>query len=237
MRTAVCDDEKEQAAEIAGYIRGYPVPCTVRLYGSAADLLEDYRTGVRHDLIFLDIRMDGLDGFSAASLLRTEFPDNPPLIVFLTVTSEYAVRGYGLAWRYIQKPASGEDIRRTLEQAYAEIEKHSIFVETTDGLLQIGIDDIICVEAYYGTVRIYTPNGIVSVKSKYSRISGMLPETRFFGLHRSYTVNFSHIGWFGEDKNEVTLVGGKQIPLSRRKRQAFLAAFENFLRTDRHARA
>ena len=87
MRTAVCDDETEEAAETAARIRKHSSLHAIRVYGSATELIEDYRSGVRHDLLFLDIRMEGLDGFGAASVLREEFPNETPLIAFLTITT------------------------------------------------------------------------------------------------------------------------------------------------------
>jgi DNA-binding LytR/AlgR family response regulator len=232
----VCDDEKEQAAETAAHIKKHPRSHTVCTYDSAIGLLEDYRNGVRHDLIFLDIRMADLDGFSAASVLRREFPNEMPLIAFLTVTDEYAVKGYGLAWRYIRKPATKEEIHRVLDEAGIELEKRSVTIETTEGFRRIEIADITHVDAYYGAVRIHCGSGEHVAKSKFFEIAAMLPETKFFAVHRSYLINLARIGSFDRDKSDITLDDKvTRIPLSRRRRKAFVLAFAHFLRVDGHA--
>jgi DNA-binding LytR/AlgR family response regulator len=234
MKTVVCDDEKDQATETAARIKAHRASHTVRIYDSAVDLIEDYRKGFRCDLIFLDIRMDDLDGFSAASVFREEFREELPLIVFLTITDKYAISGYGLAWRYIKKPASKDDIRGMLDEAAAELEKSSVLIETAEGFKRIKTEDITYVNAQYGSVCVHTLTGEFTVKGKFEDISAGLPEKKFFKVHRSYSVNFAHIDTFDKGGSDIVIADEKQtqIPLSRRQRRAFFAALANSLRAD-----
>ncbi len=50
----------------------------------------------------MDIEMEAPNGFEAAVRLRAE--RDGPVIIFTTKTLDYAVRGYGLALRYLPKP-------------------------------------------------------------------------------------------------------------------------------------
>ena len=64
------------------------------------------------DLVFLDIRMPGLDGFD---VLRETDPADLPPVVFVTAHDEFAVRAFeAQAWDYLLKPFDAERLRQTL---------------------------------------------------------------------------------------------------------------------------
>src|SRR5215203_3770392 len=66
------------------------------------------------DLVFLDIQMPLLDGFSFLEKLGAE---NPPEIVFVTAFDEHAIRAFEAgAIDYILKPINTERFQKTLER-------------------------------------------------------------------------------------------------------------------------
>lgn len=69
-------------------------------------------------ILFLDIRMPGLDGLAAAAELADNWPtDEAPLpqLVFVTAYDEYATRAFDAqAIDYILKPVQPERLRRTV---------------------------------------------------------------------------------------------------------------------------
>ena len=46
-------------------------------------------------------------------------------------------------------------------------------------------------------------------------------------MHRSYLINFRYVARL--DKNEILLVSGEQIPLSRLRKKAFKNAFQAYV--------
>lgn len=75
--------------------------------------LETYVAQLKPNVVFLDIRMPKRNGLSAASeLLKMQ---NPPLIVFVSAYSEYALQAFELyAMDYLLKPFSDERFKQTV---------------------------------------------------------------------------------------------------------------------------
>ncbi len=75
------------------------------------------------DLILLDVRMPGLDGFQVCSLLKsTDATKNTP-VVFLSAKGQEKEIQTGLAagaTRYILKPFAPQDLAQSLQEVLAE---------------------------------------------------------------------------------------------------------------------
>jgi two-component system LytT family response regulator len=74
----------------------------------------------RPDLLFLDVRMPGLDGFDVLAAL--DALDTPAAVIFVTAFSEHAVRAFDVdAVDYLMKPFDDERFAQALERAEARI--------------------------------------------------------------------------------------------------------------------
>ncbi len=77
--------------------------------------IESYVEQLKPSLIFLDIRMPKRNGLSAAGGLLTM--ENPPLIVFVSAYSEYALEAFELyALDYLLKPFSDDRFVQTVDR-------------------------------------------------------------------------------------------------------------------------
>lgn len=114
IRTVVVDDEPV-ARE--GLLRLLGEDEDLEVVGEAADgdeALELLRRE-RPDLVFLDIRMPGLDGIAVADALGEM--ESPPAFVFVTAHDEHAVRAFELdAIDYVLKPFDRERLRDATER-------------------------------------------------------------------------------------------------------------------------
>jgi two-component system LytT family response regulator len=73
------------------------------------------------ELVFLDIRMPGLDGFGALAKVRDR---DSPLVIFVTGYDRYAVRAFEAhAIDYILKPYSAERFRRACDHAIEQLDR------------------------------------------------------------------------------------------------------------------
>ena len=101
---AVCDDEKSDLDGIVQSVQQYDVQgCfDIETYLDGNELLSELQMQKKSfDLLLLDIEMPS-NGFQLAqSLIQME---KHPLVVFVTKRHEYAVQGYGVAFRYLVKP-------------------------------------------------------------------------------------------------------------------------------------
>ncbi len=54
-----------------------------------------------------------------------------------------------------------------------------------------------------------------------------MPEYQFFQPHRNYIINSSFIDRFSREESVIRFVGGLTIPVSRRKRRAFVSFYNS----------
>lgn len=157
------------------------------------------------DVIFVDINMPDLNGLDFVRSLA-----NPPLVVFTTAYSQYAVEGFKVnAIDYLLKPfgmpefvKSAEKVRRQYElmhQGQQELTPETpangtLFVKCDYRTIRINVSDINYVESMSEYLRIHLDNGeklmtLMSMK----RLDEMLPPKDFIRVHRCYIVNMNKV--------------------------------------------
>ena len=114
MRIAIVDDLRMDAEKLRGLLAvRLPAGTPIDLYDSGAALLA---SEAKHDLVFLDILMDGLNGVETARRLRAG--DIRCLIVFLTTSCEFAWEAFPVhPFDYLIKPVDEEKLDRVLAEA------------------------------------------------------------------------------------------------------------------------
>jgi DNA-binding LytR/AlgR family response regulator len=90
----------------------------LRVVGTAANGIAAVEQGLalRPDVVFLDIRMPGMDGLEAAEAITEDWPADAPLpaLVFVTAYEEYALRAFEhAAVDYVLKPVDAARLART----------------------------------------------------------------------------------------------------------------------------
>lgn len=102
----------------------------LRVVASVGDGLSAVREALRllPQVLFLDIRMPGLDGLSAATELADAWPDDQapmPQLVFVTAYDEYAARAFDAqALDYVLKPVQADRLRRTVTRLKQALSAH-----------------------------------------------------------------------------------------------------------------
>ena len=90
MKCLIIDDEPLALAQLAGYIARIPF---LTLVASCQDACQASET-LAHtpvDLLFADINMPDMNGIDFVRSLQ-----NPPMVIFTTAYSEYAIEGFRL---------------------------------------------------------------------------------------------------------------------------------------------
>ena len=113
----IIEDETEAASNLQKCIKRYGVSrgleFSVTWLRTACDFISE---GGRHDLVFMDIDLPGINGLEAAELMRTYDPVTP--LVFVTNLAQYAVRGYAVdALDFIVKPVRYHDFSMRMDRA------------------------------------------------------------------------------------------------------------------------
>lgn len=180
-----------------------------------------------YQLILLDIEMRGIDGIETAKRLRKLLPDC--YIIFITSHDEFALTGYEVAaFRYLVKPVQPEKLTEAISAVRAELSDH-ITLHVEDGPVEalLRVKDIYYIEAQDKRVRVALKDTAFSDRRGIDEIERALAGEDFFRVHRSYLINFRYVARL--DKNEILLVSGEQIPLSRLRKKAFKNAFQTYV--------
>ena len=236
IKVVIADDE-ELARQLLSNLVGEEAGLSI--VGEAAsgdDALRLIRQSTP-DLVFLDIRMPGVDGIELASVLG-EMP-SAPLVVFVTAFNDYATRAFDLeALDYLVKPIERSRFRQTIQRAKNAIRSRTglpdesqngsdapgrfVTVKHRDELVRIPESEIFWLEAASQYVRIHTATKHYIVAESLNNYHARLEQERFVRVHRSAVVNIAQVARVLKKRHgvhELQLMNGIGVPLSRSRKQ------------------
>ena len=229
IRVLAIDDEPLALQQLAAYIKKIPFLELVAECQSAIEAKE-ILNNENIDAIFCDINMPDLNGMDFVKSLST-----PPLIVFTTAYSEYAVEGFKVdAVDYLLKPFGLDDFKRAANRLQERLEVRqqepattivsseddSIFVKTDYRVVKIAISDIRYIEGMSEYLKIHLesqPKPIVTLLSM-KKMEEFLP-SHFMRIHRSYIINLKKIQEV--NKNRVIMDSETFLPIGDNYKDAF----------------
>lgn len=240
IKVLAIDDEPLALRQLVTYINKVPF---LELAGQCRSALEAKQLMEQDmvDAIFCDINMPDLSGMDFVRQLAA-----PPLIVFTTAYSEYAIEGYKVnAVDYLLKPFGMNDFLRAAmkiqeqynlrhqnapQQQSSPVQSDgTIFVKTDYRVLRIAIADIRYIEGMSEYLKIHLDNQkpVITLLSM-KKMEDYLPSTLFMRIHRSYIVNLQKIQEV--NKNRVILDADTNLPIGDLYKDQFNEYLErNFL--------
>ncbi len=241
IRCIAIDDEPLALQQIAAYIGTVPF---LELAAQCQSALEAQRflQSDTVDAIFCDINMPDLNGMDFIMSLTV-----PPLVVFTTAYSEYAVEGFRVnAVDYLLKPFGLQDFQRAANRLKDRLESNApavsastvggrvvggsaadtsddtIFLKTEYRIVKVSISDIRYVEAMSEYLKVWLssePKPIITLLSM-KKMEERLPDT-FMRVHRSYIINLTKIQEV--NKNRVIMDADTYLPIGDNYKEAFQA--------------
>ncbi len=101
LRVALVDDEPLARSALRSALSGFDDAVVVVEAEDGPDAVDQLRNA-EVDVVFLDVRMPGLDGFEVLDALE---PDERPAVVFVTAFDDHALRAFDVhAVDYLVKP-------------------------------------------------------------------------------------------------------------------------------------
>jgi two-component system LytT family response regulator len=174
------------------------------------------------DIIFLDIKLPGKDGFSLINDLKELYQS--PEIVFVTAYDQYAIKALrNHAFDYLLKPVNRKDLKQCITR-YVEYKKETIGkelnettvvqkdtisrirVNTRTGTLFINPSSILYCKADGNYTTICTGSKLHLCSMNIGKVLDMLPAKGFIRVGRSHIVNFEYITLLDRKESCVTLV-------------------------------
>lgn len=227
MRVAICDDVEKDLLELKGLICSFDFADVLEVYtfSTAAEL---YSAAERtyFDVAILDIEMKPPNGYDIAKKLIGL--EQAPIILFVTNSMAYTLRGYGVAFRYLTKPIDRDHLESSLLAALDEASaKHFSFC--IDGISHLfRMEDIYYFEVFNHLVVLHTVDQVYSFRASLKDVIADLPVGYFGFPHQSYIVNFNNVKKVMT--KELHLTNGAIIPISKRKQQEFDNQLRAYLR-------
>ena len=227
IRIGICDDDSKDLEYVKSLVTKYDPSFELFEFQSAENLLRSIKKQ-QLDIIFLDIRMDGINGFQAAKKLSETH--HPPLIIFVTNSIKHSFRGYEVsAFRYLPKPIDYEMFANYLSAAIAKIIPQKIPISVDSKTHIISVFDIIYVESSGHNLIIYTTKEKFISRMRLIDAEAILPKNLFAKPHKSYLVNLGFV--YIIETEEVVLASKQKIPLARGRKGDFERALDTFVRS------
>jgi two-component system LytT family response regulator len=213
IRCVIVDDEELARERIRSLLLIYDDVETVGEYGTGAAALREL-AAVAPDLIFLDVQMPGIDGFS---LLQAMHEDERPAVIFVTAYDEHAIRAFEVdALDYLLKPFTKERFARTMDRVRARFRSggdleyrlrlsqtlkrfrsaqglERLPIKTEQGTSFLPIEDLDWAEADGNYVQVHTGRNAARMRETIEGFCDRLPAERFIRIHRSIVVNVERI--------------------------------------------
>ena len=199
---------------------------------------------LRPDVLFLDIEMPGMNGFTLLQNLQYKNFE----LIFVTAYDHYAIKAIRYsALDYLVKPVEIDDLKAAVERAFqnrnSPVSKQQfellmenvnsaakpfkrLAVPSYDGLHFIKIEDIIYLEAQVNYTHIHINNKQKYVVSRTIKdFEELLPADIFLRIHNSYIINKDYVEkYIRGDGGQVVLSEGTVLDVSKRKKTDFLKA-------------
>ncbi|HAP20666.1 MAG TPA: hypothetical protein DCR27_05275 [Lachnospiraceae bacterium] len=216
-RIAICDDDRRFAdgfhKKVNKALAMKNIDAETEEFYDTASFLGRINNGIVFDLIFLDILLDGENGYSFARQIRRE---NIPIdIVFITVTQEYAVVGYDVApILYLVKPIEDTQLHYSFDLFLKRHVPSQVLLNLPGGILSLDIADILYCEVYGHKACFHLASGESrELRCSLNRLEHQLPSSVFARSHQSYLINMEHIDSI--TRYELTLSTGQTLPISQ----------------------
>lgn len=214
---AICDDEIKMANLLERLVLSWSKKrdkrVSIRKFSSAEAFLFEYEEDKKYHILLLDIEMPGMNGVDLAEKIRE---DNKGIqIVFITGYMDYIAQGYDVeALNYLLKPVNKDKLYEVLDKAVDRIEtvEEVIYVETSNGMVKIGLHNIVYAEVEKNYITIHTVSGDYRLKKTLKALEEELDD-RFFRAHRSYLVNLRYVKKV--KRTDIELTSGDRIALAR----------------------
>ena len=207
-KIAICDDDKryrKTIREIIEHENSLPEN-EIRFYEyeSGNELLK--HTDILHELVFIDIRMPGLDGNQTALKLRNYNKD--AVLIFYSSYFEPTVDSinFGQPFRYIMKDLHDTSLRREIAAIMTEVKRrflndYAVTVTSAGKIIRIHVENILYVSrAKRGceiTIVKEQEKETVRCREAFGELCEQLKDQGFAQAHYSYIVKLGKVEGLG----------------------------------------
>ena len=233
-QVVIVDDEEPARVLLESYAKKLDELEVVAVLNNALDAKRLIDQG-GIDILLTDIQMDDLTGIDLVKTLK-----DPPVTIFTTAYSEYALEGYALdVVDYIVKPISFQRFCKAIDKAMELITFNNLerqpkvkeeergskpssyfFVKTNRKMVKVNYAHLLFVESFGEYVKLYTQDDVLLALQTTSFMEEMLPGDHFIRIHRSAIINIDHVK---EVEGNMVRIDQHQLTISKRMREQFIS--------------
>ena len=232
IQAVVADDEVLARQKLRQLLRDQPEIEIVGECASANETVELVRL-TKPALLFLDIRMPGMDGFDVVGAIASE--DVPiPAIVFTTAYDQYALRAFEIhAVDYLLKPFTSERLSAAIQRVRERLTGAArasgktreeggyttrIVFKSRGRILFLPVSEIRWIGAEENYVRLCTERETHLLRETMAHLEERLDPHQFLRVHRSFIVNLQFVKEVRTEhdgESAVMMLDGQRIAMSR----------------------
>ena len=230
----IIDDEKLARELLHEFLEGFTNIDIVADCEKGKDAVEAI-DALKPDLIFLDVQMPGMNGFEVLEKI-----EHDPYVIFITAYDQYAIKAFEKnAVDYLLKPLDEERVGLAVNRAIArkKLENNNIedllkglkanrkesydshiFVQKSEKLFNLPVEEIIYLEASGDYTIITTKADQFVSSSGIGKLEEIMNPDMFIRVHRSTIINLNFLKEIERHFNGgmiVKMQNGKSFPVSR----------------------
>lgn len=230
-KIAICDDEDIFIEELQKNLERYAAEAGREFcffaYHDGSELLKGYQAD--YDLIFMDIKMEQLDGLRAAEEIRRT--DSTVGLIFLTSLKQYVWKGYEYsAVNYLLKPVRYSVLKMELDRFFSRYHgKEELYLSFSNdsGKYKVLYKDLCYAETDKRNVMLHFEGKEQVIYKNMKSVCALLCQyPQFAQCHQSFIVNLSRVK--GVEGLELHLDTGERIPISQPKRKEFMMKLTDY---------
>lgn len=201
MRIAICDDDSKFTGEIETLVlqesQKLGIRAETEVFYDGIMLLKSIQHGNYYSLIFIDIKMEQMDGITAARRIREI--DRTALLIYVSGYDEYLKELFEVEpFRFLSKPVDQAMFSRYFKESCSRIKETEVFYQFTFNkeIQKVPVKDIVYFESNNRIVYIHLKDG--SDKHFYDKLNNVEKELSasrqyFLRIHQSYLVNYDYV--------------------------------------------
>ena len=237
IQTLIADDEVLARRKLRYLLDNEPDIEVIGEGSNAAEVL-DLVGATTPQLLFLDVKMPGMNGLEVVEHLSRSGDRPGPHIVFTTAYDQYALQAFEIrAIDYLLKPFTAERLQMAIQRVREQIEFTELSAGRTqksqkdkDGyttrlvfksrgrILFLSVTDVRWIGAEENYVRICTANENHLLRETMTAMEQRLDPRSFLRVHRSAIVNLKYVREVRTEPQGdfvVHMVDGQKVPMSR----------------------
>ena len=228
---AICDDDQSFIQDLKINLERYAADtgrefCFFEFH-DGIELLENYQPDF--DLIFMDIKMEKLNGLKTAEEIRKT--DSTVGLFFLTSLSQYVWKGYEYgAINYLLKPMKYGRLKMELDRFFSRYqgrEEGYLSFSNDNGKYKVLYKNLRYAETQKRNVLLHFDGQEQVIYKNMKEIASLLEAQRQFArCHASFIVNMVYVK--SVENLEAVLTTGERVPISQPKRKEFMAKLADF---------